>query len=539
MELFNPNIEVGSIIRIGTYPHYLPDHSEEIEWIVLKNDKGVLLLISKYALITTAYCDVEKLNKELSCLEWQNSLAKEQCINFYKNAFSSKEKEILLQKQVLDNESNEEYVFLLTEKEVNEYLPNSSLRKAKPTHIALEKGARLGWTEDTRDYTSWWIMPEIEYMECGKIFSSEGTEYKKHINIYPKAVFQNGEIQFHGRNVYHKDFTIRPCICIDYEKYIIEQKKKYYSAKYEYDSKTNTMIRLCPERMPLIIRKRDLRWKTLGGLDDLYLRAIYAGQGCWENLNAINEEQTNRILNEWGYAERMNKYFDLIKSRHSVRQYLDKSIPDRIRKELDTYVQWLNVDSALNIQIVYDEPECFNSAKAKYGSFRGCSNYISIVGNKGIGDLEERCGFYGELLVLKAQELGLNTCWVALTHGKSKAVVKDNEKEVIIVSLGYGKTQGTEHKSKSALNVSNITHDSPEWAKKGVESALLAPTAINQQKFKFIISGNKVYLESGKLGPCLKIDLGIVRCHFELGAGRENFEWEYRPLNCNNTKENS
>ena len=182
------------------------------------------------------------------------------------------------------------------------------------------------------------------------------------------------------------------------------------------------------------------------------------------------------------------------------------------------------------MQIIYDEPECFNSAKARYGSFKGCSNYIAVVGDKRIGDLEERCGFYGELLVLKAQELGLNTCWVALTHGKSKAVVNDGEEEVIIISLGYGETQGTARKSKTVLDVSNITPDSPEWFGKGVEAALLAPTAINQQKFKFTAVDDRVYLESGHIGPCLKIDLGIVRCHFDLGAGRENFEWEYSPI---------
>ena len=299
---------------------------------------------------------------------------------------------------------------------------------------------------------------------------------------------------------------------------------------YEYDSERGAMVRTSDDGMPLIICKREPRWKALGGLDDSYSRAIYIGQGCWERLDTIDEEKAQQILKEWGHAERMKQYFDLMKARHSVRQYLDKPIPEEVREELDEYARRLNMDSALNIQIIYDEPECFSSAKAKYGSFKGCTNYISIVGDKGIADLEERCGFYGELLVLKAQELGLNTCWVALTHGKSKAVVKENESEVIIISLGYGKTQGAIHKCKSVSSVSNITHDSPEWAKKGIEAALLAPTAINQQKFKFTIIGNKVYLEPGRIGPCLRIDLGIVRCHFELGAGRENFEWEYRPL---------
>ena len=215
---------------------------------------------------------------------------------------------------------------------------------------------------------------------------------------------------------------------------------------------------------------------------------------------------------------------ELIQSRHSVRQYLDKKIPADIREQLNGYASELNRDGDLNIQIIYDEPECFNSRMAHYGKFENTNNYIAMVGKKSAG-LEERCGYFGEKLVLRAQELGLNTCWVALTHGKSKAIIGSDEKEVIIIALGYGKTQGVSRKSKTAADVSNILSDSPKWFKRGVEAALLAPTAINQQKFKFTLDGSTVYAKSGKLGTNLKVDLGIVKCHFELGAGKENFQW--------------
>lgn len=215
---------------------------------------------------------------------------------------------------------------------------------------------------------------------------------------------------------------------------------------------------------------------------------------------------------------------ELIKSRHSVRQYLDKRIPDVVREQLNAYADELNREGDLNIQIIYDEPDCFNTRMARYGKFENANNYIAMVGKKSDG-LEERCGFFGEKLVLKAQELGLNTCWVALTHGKSKAKTGSGEKEVIIIALGYGKTQGMSRKSKTASDVSNASAGSPEWFKRGVEAALLAPTAVNQQKFNFTLEGNTVYAKSGRLGTNLKIDLGIVKCHFELGAGNENFQW--------------
>ena len=36
-----------------------------------------------------------------------------------------------------------------------------------------------------------------------------------------------------------------------------------------------------------------------------------------------------------------------------------------------------------------------------------------------------------------------------MTYGKSKAEIKRGQKLLIIISLGYGKTQGVPHKSKS------------------------------------------------------------------------------------------
>ncbi|MBQ7542988.1 MAG: nitroreductase [Clostridia bacterium] len=220
----------------------------------------------------------------------------------------------------------------------------------------------------------------------------------------------------------------------------------------------------------------------------------------------------------------MQEKWDLVRCRHSVRQFREKSIPQEVRDELDAFARQCSIAGELSIQIIYDEPRCFNSRKAHYGKFRNCSNYIALVGKNG-EDLEERCGYYGEQVVLKAQELGLNTCWAALTHGKSEAIVAEDETEVILIALGYGQTQGRSRKSKSFSQVSDNTTNLPDWYIRGIRSALCAPTAMNQQKFKFSLNGDRVSVRTGRFGPCLRIDLGIVKYHFELLAGPENFTW--------------
>lgn len=222
----------------------------------------------------------------------------------------------------------------------------------------------------------------------------------------------------------------------------------------------------------------------------------------------------------------MSNYEDLIKSRHSVRNFTDQKIEENVLEELKKEVDDCNQQSGLNIQLALNETKAFG--EGHYGNFNNCKNYIAIIGNKNDENLNEKSGYYGEKIVIKAQELGLNTCWVAMTYKKKEVPfnINDNEKLVIIIATGYGVNQGVAHKVKDFKSVSKTTEDvAPDWYKKGIEFALFAPTAINQQKFVFELKENNKVLAKAKLGPCSKIDLGIVKYHFELGAGSDNFEW--------------
>lgn len=216
---------------------------------------------------------------------------------------------------------------------------------------------------------------------------------------------------------------------------------------------------------------------------------------------------------------------DAIINRHAVRQYTDKPISDEVLDELRAEIDLCNKEGGLHIQLVTNEPKAFDCFMAHYGKFSGVANYIALVGKKG-DDLDGLCGYYGERLAIKAQRLGLNSCWVAMSYKKIPGAfeVNDGEKLTVVIAIGYGETQGVQHKSKSAQAVSNIGDDSPDWFKSGVESALLAPTAMNQQKFTLTYSGGKVTAKAG-FGSYSKLDLGIVKYHFEVGAMPHKVEW--------------
>ena len=211
---------------------------------------------------------------------------------------------------------------------------------------------------------------------------------------------------------------------------------------------------------------------------------------------------------------------ELMKQRHSVRQYKPRAIEPEKRAALNDLCSELNQKAELSIQIVYDEPNCFDSFMAHYGKFSGVCNYIALIGKKS-PRLEETLGYCGEQLVLKAQALGLNTCWVAMTHGKSQANVGKGEKQVCLISLGYGETQGVEHKSRPMQVLCRCAQPMPEWFEKGMTAAMLAPTAMNQQKFYFELRADGTVKATCGSGFYTKLDLGIVKYHFEAASGKK------------------
>lgn len=211
---------------------------------------------------------------------------------------------------------------------------------------------------------------------------------------------------------------------------------------------------------------------------------------------------------------------EIMKQRHSVRQYTAQVVEPEKRAVLDTLTREINRKAGLSIQIIYDDPKCFDSFMAHYGKFTGVHNYIALVGRKS-PTLDETLGYYGEELVLKAQELGLNTCWVALTHGKSKAVVGKGEKEVCLIAFGYGVTQGVPHKSKPMQELCTCAEPMPERFLSGMNAAALAPTAMNQQKFRFELLADGTVKATCGSGFYTKLDLGIVKYHFETVSGKK------------------
>ena len=210
--------------------------------------------------------------------------------------------------------------------------------------------------------------------------------------------------------------------------------------------------------------------------------------------------------------------FEAIGNRHSVRSYLDTPIPEETAEALRAFIVDVNRESGLHFALFTQERTGFA------GKLKNVRNYIAFAG--GGENLEERIGYYGAKLMLEAQMLGLNSCWVAMSFNKGavtkRMALREGEKVVNALALGYGEFQGMPHRTKSMEKLCRCDGPMPDWFRKGMETVMLAPTAINQQQFLFTLADSQVSAKA-KLGPCSQIDLGIVKYYFELGSGKKVF----------------
>lgn len=220
-------------------------------------------------------------------------------------------------------------------------------------------------------------------------------------------------------------------------------------------------------------------------------------------------------------------YMDIIQSmqeRHSVRRFRSHDIPQELVDVLQNEIYKCNQEGQLHIQLILQEPGAFRQFFVHYGRFKNVQNYIVLVGRRN-DSLEERLGYYGERIVLKAQQLGLNTCWVGATYSSKKVVcqIDHDEQMICIIAIGYGDNQGKPHKNKPMESLYQCIDEKPDWFLLGMEAMMLAPTAMNQQKFFVTLKNNKVEIMTQ--GSYANINRGILKYHFEQGAHKTKEIW--------------
>ena len=173
---------------------------------------------------------------------------------------------------------------------------------------------------------------------------------------------------------------------------------------------------------------------------------------------------------------------DIMRKRHSVRSFRSLEIGSAAADILDGYIDGINKKYGVSLRLVTGEPKAFGGLISKIGTFKNVHSYFVVAAPK---DKEFEAGYCGELALLKAAELGINSCWVGMTYSKLCSC-----------------------------------RGEPQWFMRGMEGAMLAPTAMNRQKFFFRWDGRQVTAQAGA-GVGTVLDLGIAVCHFELASGHK------------------
>ena len=205
-----------------------------------------------------------------------------------------------------------------------------------------------------------------------------------------------------------------------------------------------------------------------------------------------------------------------------MRAFSADPVSEEERRVLQQAVDEANAADGLAIQLVCDEPHAFSGRLARYGSFRLCTNYIALVAPP-TDAAREACGYRGEQLVLLAQQLGLRTCWVGLTYRRpplERVSVPAGMRLHLLIALGHGPLPARPRKSKTFAQVARFEEEPPAWFRDGVEAALLAPTALNWQRFRFLYRDGQARLRVDR-GTYAAIHRGILRLHFEIGSGKK------------------
>ncbi len=218
--------------------------------------------------------------------------------------------------------------------------------------------------------------------------------------------------------------------------------------------------------------------------------------------------------------------YEAIEKRHTVRTYNSAAIEGDTLKELTALIEKLNAEGNLHMQLVNGRENAFDDFVIHYGKWTGVTNYIAMVGVDE-ADLDERCGYYGEQIVLWAQMHGLKTGWLdTQPAGATDAfVVDEGERHVLSLAIGYSETEGAGPKAAAVEDMSVVNGDAPDWFYEGMKYAVYAPTAGNQRLFRIKWDGSDVSIAS-EPGFLEKVDLGIAKYHFEVGAGKNHDIWK-------------
>lgn len=197
------------------------------------------------------------------------------------------------------------------------------------------------------------------------------------------------------------------------------------------------------------------------------------------------------------------------------------------------------------------EIDVFKGIAGSYGKVTGSPHLLVFVADAHKPFPDQHVGYTGEGIVLEATRLGLDTCWVGGFFSAQKVGrvvdLSDGERVYAVSPVGHAvsapsssestmRRMAGSHKRKSIDEVApGIDGSWPEWAVAAVETARIAPSAVNRQPWRFRLDDGQLVVakDRGFETPKVtkRLDCGIAMLHLELGALAEGIRGAWTDLN--------
>jgi hypothetical protein len=202
----------------------------------------------------------------------------------------------------------------------------------------------------------------------------------------------------------------------------------------------------------------------------------------------------------------------------------------------DTWRPYSDARVALVTQPAVD---VFIGLLGSYGKVTGAPHLLVFIGDEAGDFTDQHVGYTGQAAVLEAAALGLATCWVAGFFSPKKVVrvveLAPGERVYAVSPLGYPRGRdslsgramaalaGAHHRKHVVEIAQGVEHGEwPAWAVAAVETARVAPSALNRQpwRFRFEDGGLVVAKDNAFETPKVtkRLDIGIAMLHAELAA---------------------
>ena len=231
--------------------------------------------------------------------------------------------------------------------------------------------------------------------------------------------------------------------------------------------------------------------------------------------------------------------------RVSQRAYDGRPVEDEKIGQLQACIEAANAaEACLDFQLYGPLDDAGKAVGINARMFTGVFHwYAALVCD--MNDVAfEKCGYYGEQLVLLATHLGLGTCWVAGTFDReiTRAEVGDGQGLLAIVPIGYAPDRTpfaqrvirTNIRRKSKKPEDTVEADMhyaglPAWVRTGAEAIIAGPSAVNQEPVVLTWRDGRLtarFIVRKTRPEVTAADFGIAKLTFERLCGRPG-RWDW------------